>query len=124
MIQAGSSLTRALLRRSLRLTSVISLILGLQLTAQAQTTDPATSPAAPSASPSPDQTAKHNEQIKKRMERWATLSPTERKEARAAFINMLEGASPEDKAKLRKLWERYKQLPEEEKRKLKDQAKK
>lgn len=66
---------------------------------------------------SPDEQAR----MQRRMTSWAKLSPDERKRARDQYLS-LQKASPEKKETVRMKWQEYKELPEEDKARLKAEA--
>lgn len=66
---------------------------------------------------SPDEQAR----MQRRMTSWVKLSPEERKRARNQYLS-LQKASPEKKEAVKMKWEEYKELPEEDKARLKAEA--
>lgn len=59
--------------------------------------------------------------IQKQMGEWAKLSPQQRKAVREKYKAMRK--TPADKRSTRELWERYQELPEEERQRLQQEAK-
>jgi type I site-specific restriction-modification system R (restriction) subunit len=63
------------------------------------------------------------ERVQQRMKDWASLTPEQRKAARANYANV-RNASPEQREALKQMWSEYQALPPEEKERLKQTANK
>lgn len=65
----------------------------------------------------PDEQAR----VQRRMKAWVKLSPEERKTAREKFKKLNE-AAPERKETVKQKWQEYKELPDQDRLKLQEQA--
>ena len=57
--------------------------------------------------------AEEQERVTRRMQRWATLTPEQRRQARETYKQIVK-APPEKRSKLRQQWAEYQALPERE----------
>lgn len=69
----------------------------------------------------PHLTPEEQARIQNQMREWAKLSPQQRKAVREKYKAMRK--APADKRSTRELWERYQELPEEERQRLQQEAK-
>src|SRR5262245_4486462 len=70
----------------------------------------------------PSMNSEEQMRVQSQMREWAKLSPQQRKEALEKYKNLRQ-APPERKANVKLQWEAYKELPDDEKKRLQKAAK-